>query len=51
MTPFLEKHDIDSYLRAKIVDWMISVFKILNLEESTYFVAVELMDEYLLASL
>lgn len=44
--PFLNAHDIDKQLRARMLDWMIEVTSSYKFTAKTYFASVELMDRY-----
>ena len=44
---FLNEHQIQPHMRAKMVDWMIEVFANFNCREETFFLAVNLMDRHL----
>lgn len=46
MGPFLNKHDIDKNLRARMLDWMIEVVSSYKFNAKTYFSSVYLMDRY-----
>lgn len=41
------RHNIDSGVRAKMVDWMIEVLSSFNCTENTFFVSVDIMDSYI----
>ena len=43
---FLAKHSITSFLRAKMVDWMIEVLSSYKMSEESFFRSVSLMDQY-----
>lgn len=42
----LEKHEITPRMRMKMVDWMIEVFSNVKTNETTFFMAVNIMDRY-----
>ena len=42
----LNRHEISERMRMKMIDWMIEVLANYKCEESTYFLAVNLMDRY-----
>jgi hypothetical protein len=44
--PFLNAHDIDKQLRARMLDWMIEVTSSYKFTAKTYFASVYLMDRY-----
>lgn len=44
---FLQRHQIKSKLRSKMVDWMLEVFHACNSNEETFFAAVKIMDKFL----
>lgn len=44
--PFLQNHDIDKQLRARMLDWMIEVTSSYKFHAKTYFSSVYLMDRY-----
>ena len=44
---FLGNHSITSFLRAKMVDWMIEVLSSYKMSEESFFRSVSLMDRYL----
>ncbi len=46
---FLNAHDIDKHLRARMLDWMIEVTSSYKFTAKTYFASVYLMDRYFLA--
>lgn len=46
---FLQKHTISVNLRAKMVDWMVEVLTSYKCTEQTFFMAVRLMDHYLMS--
>ncbi len=46
MGAFLNKHDIDKNLRARMLDWMIEVISSYKFNAKTYFSSVYLMDRY-----
>jgi hypothetical protein len=43
---FLSRHEITERMRVKMIDWMIEVLTNYKCEESTYFLAVDLMDRF-----
>eukprot|EP00357_Protocruzia_adherens_P022382 CAMPEP_0114978740 /NCGR_PEP_ID=MMETSP0216-20121206/3979_1 /TAXON_ID=223996 /ORGANISM="Protocruzia adherens, Strain Boccale" /LENGTH=378 /DNA_ID=CAMNT_0002339979 /DNA_START=883 /DNA_END=2019 /DNA_ORIENTATION=+ len=43
----LGHHKVSPQLRAKMVDWMIEVLTNFNCEQSTFFLSVQIMDQYL----
>jgi len=43
----LSKHKITERMRCRMVDWMIEVFTNYKCEDSTFFIAVNIMDKYL----
>ena len=45
---FLANHEVSVELRGKMVDWMIEVMSSYKTSESCFFLAVELLDSYLL---
>lgn len=44
---FLDRHKLNPALRRKMVDWMLEVFNVFHSEEETFFVAVNIMDNYI----
>ena len=42
----LEKHEITPRMRMKMVDWMIEVFSNVKTNDTTFFMAVNIMDRY-----
>jgi hypothetical protein len=44
---FLLRHKIDKDIRTKMVDWMIEVLSSFNCEHNTFFVSVNLLDNFL----
>ena len=44
---FMNKHKISSYMRSKIVNWMLKIFYIFHSNEETFLAAVEIMDKYI----
>jgi hypothetical protein len=47
---YLKKHKIDSNTRTKMVDWIIEVLYAYNSDPQTFFLAIHIMDLYLLKS-
>ena len=45
-TDFLKNHQVDSQLRARMLDWMVEVTKSYKFINKSYFGSVELMDRY-----
>ena len=43
---FLAKHEIDSHLRAKMLDWMIEVTTSYRFTNKTFFDGIQIMDRY-----
>jgi hypothetical protein len=43
---FLEKHHIDSTLRARMLDWMVEVIGSYKFTDKTYFDGIQIMDRY-----
>jgi hypothetical protein len=46
VTNCLERHRINSTLRARMVDWMIEVLTNFRCDDQTFFLSVSLMDRY-----
>ena len=44
---FIKRHNINSTLRTKMIDWMIEVLCSFSCTENTFFVAIDIMDAYL----
>lgn len=40
-------HLIDSFLRAKLIDWFVNVFSLMGLQTRTFFITVNILDLYL----
>jgi hypothetical protein len=45
---FLKSHSISATLRAKMIDWMVEVLTSYKCRDQTFFLAVQLMDQFLL---
>ena len=43
---FLERHTITPEMRLKMIDWMIEIFTIIQTNDTTFFNAVNIMDNY-----
>ena len=43
---FMKNHQISSYIRAKMVNWMLEIFHTFNSNEETFLAAVEIMDKF-----
>ena len=46
-TDFLQNHKINAEIRARMVDWMIEVLSSFNCTTNTFFVALDIMDNYM----
>ena len=46
MDNYLEKHEITSRLRGKMIDWMVEVLSSYKCSEQTFFCAVHILDSY-----
>ena len=44
---FMKKHKISSFIRSKMVNWMIEIFYTFNSNEETFLAAVDIMDKYI----
>lgn len=44
---FLSKHKIEKEMRTKMVDWMIEVLSSFSCEPNTFFIAIDLLDNFL----
>ena len=40
-------HKISSFLRSKLIDWMIEVFNAYSSEKQTFFISVQILDLYI----
>ena len=49
-SPFLGKHKITEEIRARMIDWMIEVLSSFNCTTNTFFVSVDILDNYLARS-
>ena len=46
ITNYLSRHDISSDYRSKMVDWMVEVLTTFKCSDSSFFLAVSLMDRF-----
>ena len=44
---FMEKHKISSFMRSKMVNWMLEIFYTFRSNEETFLAAVEIMDKFI----
>lgn len=43
----LAKHKISNEIRCKMVDWIIEIFNVFNFNDTSFFLAIHIMDSYL----